>query len=284
METATYVYKGTPYELPKEVKLELKSKGTTVIKSYPTNLLLHFDTLANMLADIPLEQLFEIIPLDIEEDNFSWFMKFVDIHEVQKKPYTTDENEKNKDPKSTENITPEDNELLIEAGFFQPSEEQLVQWKKVLKPVFQEVRNLEAELNQKFLKENPDATVEQMKKWQEEIDAKKEKKKEEEKKGTEEKKKEKNKLELWREELKEILETFFQSKNPHRYHRLDVLLRDAKYLDNDAAVKLLLKTFANLVKGKTPMEIRATFWIYKDFTDEEYKALKEQYKWNPKDQ
>ena len=53
----------------------------------------------------------------------------------------------------------------------------------------------------------------------------------------------------------------------------------ANYLDYQELLDLTCKTVAEMIKGKTPDEIRKTFNIKNDFSPEEEKAIKEENNW-----
>ncbi len=57
------------------------------------------------------------------------------------------------------------------------------------------------------------------------------------------------------------------------------LILAANYLDIKELLDLACKTIANLVKGKTPDEIRKTFNIKNDFTPEEEAQVKKEHEW-----
>lgn len=50
---------------------------------------------------------------------------------------------------------------------------------------------------------------------------------------------------------------------------VETLLQAANYLDIKGLLDVTCKTVANMIKGKTPEEIRKTFNIKNDFTEEE---------------
>ena len=53
----------------------------------------------------------------------------------------------------------------------------------------------------------------------------------------------------------------------------------ANYLDIKALLDVTCKTVANLIKGKTPEEIRKTFNIKNDFTPEEEEQVRKENEW-----
>ena len=57
------------------------------------------------------------------------------------------------------------------------------------------------------------------------------------------------------------------------------LILAANYLDIRSLLDLTCKTVANMIKGKTPSEIRATFGIEKEFTDEEREQVRKENEW-----
>ncbi len=57
------------------------------------------------------------------------------------------------------------------------------------------------------------------------------------------------------------------------------LILAANYMDNKPLLELTCKTVANMIKGKTPEEIRKTFNIENDFTPEEEEEIKKQNEW-----
>lgn len=58
----------------------------------------------------------------------------------------------------------------------------------------------------------------------------------------------------------------------------DIILA-ANYLDIKPLLDLACKTVANMIKGKTPEEIRKTFNIVNDFTPEEEEAVRKENEW-----
>lgn len=61
--------------------------------------------------------------------------------------------------------------------------------------------------------------------------------------------------------------------------RLFEYLLAANYLDIKPLLDLCCKTVANMIKGKTPEEIRATFNIDRDFTPEEEEQVRKENEW-----
>lgn len=57
------------------------------------------------------------------------------------------------------------------------------------------------------------------------------------------------------------------------------LILAANYLDIKPLLDLTCKTVANMIKGKTPEEIRKTFNIKNDFTPEEEEQVKKENEW-----
>lgn len=57
------------------------------------------------------------------------------------------------------------------------------------------------------------------------------------------------------------------------------LILAANYLDIKALLDLTCKTVANMIKGKTPVEIRKTFNIKNDFSEEEEKQVRKENEW-----
>lgn len=57
------------------------------------------------------------------------------------------------------------------------------------------------------------------------------------------------------------------------------LILAANYLDIKSLLDLTCKTVANMIKGKTPEEIRVIFNIKNDFTPEEEEAVKNENSW-----
>lgn len=57
------------------------------------------------------------------------------------------------------------------------------------------------------------------------------------------------------------------------------LILAVNYLDNKVLLDLLCLTIANMIKGKTPEEIRQTFNIKNDFTPEEEEEIRKENEW-----
>ncbi|KAL6289540.1 hypothetical protein ACE6H2_007050 [Prunus campanulata] len=57
------------------------------------------------------------------------------------------------------------------------------------------------------------------------------------------------------------------------------LIMAANYLNIKSLLDLILQTVANMIKGKTPEEIRETFNIKNDFTPEEEEAIRKENQW-----
>ena len=57
------------------------------------------------------------------------------------------------------------------------------------------------------------------------------------------------------------------------------ILKAANYLDVRGLLDVACKTVANMIKGKTPEEIRRTFNIKNDFTPEEEEQIRRENAW-----
>lgn len=70
---------------------------------------------------------------------------------------------------------------------------------------------------------------------------------------------------------------------PHYFHYLIVTVTNiaqaANYLDIKALLDVGCKTVANMIKGKSPDEIRKTFNIQNDFTPEEEEQIRRENEW-----
>ena len=58
-----------------------------------------------------------------------------------------------------------------------------------------------------------------------------------------------------------------------------ITLQAANYLDIKGLLDVTCKTIANMIKGKTPEEIRKTFNIKNDFTEEEKAQVCKENQW-----
>ena len=58
------------------------------------------------------------------------------------------------------------------------------------------------------------------------------------------------------------------------------LILAANYLDIRGLLDVACKTVANMIKGKSPEEIRKTFNIENDFTAEEEEQLRKENEWS----
>ena len=81
-----------------------------------------------------------------------------------------------------------------------------------------------------------------------------------------------------------LFEIILVSHTPARPHHTRVLvlnfhLQAANYLDIKALLDVGCKTVANMIKGKSPEEIRKTFNIQNDFTPEEEDQIRRENEW-----
>ena len=58
-----------------------------------------------------------------------------------------------------------------------------------------------------------------------------------------------------------------------------VIIKAANYLDIKPLLDLTCKTVANMIKNKSPEEIRSTFNIQNDFTPEEEEQVRKENEW-----
>lgn len=64
-------------------------------------------------------------------------------------------------------------------------------------------------------------------------------------------------------------QTGLYSPSLHLFYHFIYFVQAANYLDIKGLLDVTCKTVANMIKGKTPEEIRKTFNIKNDFTEEE---------------
>jgi S-phase kinase-associated protein 1 len=79
---------------------------------------------------------------------------------------------------------------------------------------------------------------------------------------------EKSELDKWDKEFANVDQT-----------KLFELILAANYLDIKNLLDLMCMTVANMIKGKNPEEIRATFNIENDFTPEEEEEVRRENQW-----
>ncbi|KAA8534428.1 hypothetical protein F0562_031945 [Nyssa sinensis] len=77
------------------------------------------------------------------------------------------------------------------------------------------------------------------------------------------------------EDLKQFDSEFVEKDQAILYH----LLLAANYLNIPSLLDELCKKVANMIKGKTPEEIRKTFNIKNDFTPQEEEEIHKEYAW-----
>jgi len=63
------------------------------------------------------------------------------------------------------------------------------------------------------------------------------------------------------------------------HHLLTASSQAANYMDIKALLDVGCKTVANMIKGKSPEEIRKTFNIQNDFTPEEEEQIRRENEW-----
>ena len=77
----------------------------------------------------------------------------------------------------------------------------------------------------------------------------------------------------------------FSTRSPLRRHRLTLIFASrldsqaANYMNIKSLLDLTCMTVANMIKGKTPEEIRKTFNIRNDFTPEEEEEVRRENQW-----
>jgi S-phase kinase-associated protein 1 len=69
------------------------------------------------------------------------------------------------------------------------------------------------------------------------------------------------------------------SPSLHQSEQQLIASQAANYLDIKALLDLGCKTVANMIKGKSPEEIRKTFNIQNDFTPEEEEQIRRENEW-----
>lgn len=77
------------------------------------------------------------------------------------------------------------------------------------------------------------------------------------------------------DDISEWDQKFLEVDQPTLFH----LILAANYLDIKSLLNVTCKTVANMIKGKTPEEIRKTFNIVGDFTPEEEEQVRKENEW-----
>ena len=76
-----------------------------------------------------------------------------------------------------------------------------------------------------------------------------------------------------------LFEIILVSFAPHSMDSIANTTKAANYLDIKALLDVGCKTVANMIKGKSPEEIRKTFNIQNDFTPEEEDQIRRENEW-----
>jgi len=86
-------------------------------------------------------------------------------------------------------------------------------------------------------------------------------------------------MQVDQEMLFEIILVCSSHFNPEDRHSTNLSAQAANYLDIKALLDVGCKTVANMIKGKSPEEIRKTFNITNDFTAEEEEQIRRENEW-----